>query len=370
MKRQYLSFLGLFIITFSSQITCKKPEPVKHTGVVIFAVGDVTIAGRKLSLGDTINESEVLLTGKSSMCDIQLSNSEAGVVIRIKADSEFKLNPSTDTSGSDVNMALRVGSALFKVNNKLTKNQSIRVSMPTMVAGVRGTSFSAQISKSGDVSLQVAEGSVSTRPSIEAIDSLPEEIKNNSQAIQELEKSLSKNEQVLEPGQMVTIPKTYTDNILVSSGLDTAIKEANESIKKGDLSAATAKLDQTSGSTAEEKKQFSEKLSASKPIAVQTVAQKDIQSQLKEFEELIAIEKQKLDNAESRKTEITSRNQSKKDQLLKRIEQITGKSSETLILKNGTRVQGVVIQEGDTYHVLTTDGKKSFSESEVEGTEF
>ena len=59
-----------------------------------------------------------------------------------------------------------------------------------------------------------------------------------------------------------------------------------------------------------------------------------------------------------------------KAQLMKRIEQITGKATETLVLKNGTRVEGVIIQEGDTYHVLTTEGKKSFTESQVEGTEF
>ena len=55
---------------------------------------------------------------------------------------------------------------------------------------------------------------------------------------------------------------------------------------------------------------------------------------------------------------------------MRRIENIMGKSSETLILTNGTRVQGVVIQQGMDYMVLTPEGRVFYSSAQVQGLEF
>lgn len=389
MKRD-LRFFKVFtlLLLFHSflLLSCKKEEitntqaeqPLKTTetarkknsAVVIFAVGDVRTQDRKLVFGDHITDSDTLVTGKKSLCDLQIVESEAGVVIRIKEDSEFKIDPSENPDGADVNLALKKGSSLFKINNKLAKNQSVKVSTPTMVAGVRGTSFALEISKKGDSGIQVIEGSVSSRPAIAEIESLPEEVKTNSQAIQAVEASLSKNEIVLEAGQKITVSKTYTNKILKDTGLNEVLPQIQDSISKGDLSIATQKLDSMSGTSAETKIKIEEKINAQAPIKVEKTKEKDLASQLKEFEELIAIEKEKMENESSRKSEIAARSKKKEEALIKRIEQITGKSSETLVLKNGTRIQGVILQEKDTYHVLTTEGKKSFPESEVEGTEF
>ncbi len=377
-----ISILTAFLLLF---VSCKKQETQdgtgtqssdgagksqKTSGVVIFLVGEVRIENRKLALGDVITDNEILNTGKKSLCDIQILESKSGVVIRLKSDSEFQLNPSVTPEGSDVNLALRKGAALFKVNNKLAKNESVRVKMPTMVAGVRGTSFSANISAKGDVDLQVLEGSVTARPSISEIDSLPPELKEKSTSVQTIEKNLSESEQIIEAGQKTSVSKAYTDKILKDTGLQTVLPQINESIKKGDLTSASQKLDSVGGTPEESKTKIAEKLSSKPALKVEKTNEKDLQSQLKEFEELIAIEKEKMDKDGSRKTAISARNKDKNNSLLKRIEQITGKSAETLILKDGSRIQGVVLQEGDTYHVLTTEGKKSYPESAVEGTEF
>jgi hypothetical protein len=386
MIQKFNFIFTILILSLASSIACKKEESPattssepknepavvakKTSAVVIFAVGDVHSQERKLALGDVVSDSETLTTGKKSLCDLQILDSDAGIVIRVKADSEFKLTPSVKPDGSDVNLALSKGSGLFKVNNKLSKDQSVNVSLPTMVAGVRGTSFSADISKKGDVGLQVIEGSVASRPAISEIESLPDEVKNNSQAILAVESSLASTEQVIEAGQKITVTKAYTDKVLKDTGLKESLPKIKESIKSGDLAAATQTLDASAGTKEEIKLKITDKVSNIAPIKVEKSNAKDVQTQLKEFEELIAIEKQKMESESSRKTEITARTKEKKESLMKRIEQITGKSAETLILKNGTRVEGVIIQEGDNYHVLTTEGKKSFTESEVEGTEF
>ncbi|MCE9596874.1 MAG: hypothetical protein K8S54_02810, partial [Spirochaetia bacterium] len=64
------------------------------------------------------------------------------------------------------------------------------------------------------------------------------------------------------------------------------------------------------------------------------------------------------------------RNSVVREQQLKRIEQIMSKSAETLALKNGTKVRGVIIQVGQDYMVLTPEGTQTFAESQVSGMEF
>lgn len=301
---------------------------------------------------------------------MQNLDSDSGVVIRVKADSEFSLSPSNLPDKKEVNLVLRKGTALFKINNKLPKNHKVSVTMPTMVAGVRGTSFSAKINNSGDVDLQVLEGAVATRPNISEIEALPDELKTKSQAVNALVTTLQNKEQIIEAVQKVTITKTYTDQILKDTGLRESLPKIKESLKKGDISAASQKLDEGIKSPEEVKTKIVDKVVSQSPIKVESSNNKDVQTQLKEFEELIAIEKQKLESETSRKTEISARTKERKESLLKRIEEITGKSTETLILKNGNRIQGVIIQEGTNYHVLTTEGKKTFKQSEVDGTEF
>lgn len=346
-------------------------EAIKqNTAVVIFVVGDVRTQDRKLAFGETITITDVVKTGKKSLCDLQLIESNSGTVIRLKPETEFKIDPSTNPSQTDVNLTLKSGSSLFKISNKLSKNESIRVTTPTMVAGVRGTSFSIDISKKGDSSIQVVEGSVVTRPNIPELESIPDDVRINSQTIQMIEASLEKNEVTLEAGQKINISKNYTDRILNDTGLKEAIPRALDSIQKGDSGSASQIFDSISGTKEATASKVEAKIALIPSIKVEKSKDKDLSAQYKEFEELIALEKAKLENESTRKTEITARSKKKEEALIKRIEQITGKSSETLVLKNGSRIQGVIYQEGETYHVLSTEGKQSFQESEVEGTEF
>lgn len=346
-------------------------EAIKqNSAVVIFVVGDVRTQDRKLSFGETISITDVVKTGKKSLCDLQLIESNSGTVIRLKPETEFKIDPSTNPNQADVNLTLKSGSSLFKINNKVSKNESIRVTTPTMVAGVRGTSFSIDISRKGDALIQVFEGSVVARPNIPELESLPDDVKLNSKTVQIIEASLERNEVTLEAGQKVNITQSYTDKFLKDTGLKEAIPKALDSIQKGDSGSASQILDAISGTKEARASKVEAKIALIPSIKVEKSKDKQLSSQLREFEELIALEKAKLENESTRKTEITARSKKKEETLIKRIEQITGKSSETLVLKNGSRIQGVIFQEGEIYHVLSTEGRQSFQESEVEGTEF
>ena len=55
---------------------------------------------------------------------------------------------------------------------------------------------------------------------------------------------------------------------------------------------------------------------------------------------------------------------------MQRIEKLMNKSAETMILKNGTRIRGVVLTAGGQYIVLTPEGRATYPEAEVEGVDF
>ncbi len=69
------------------------------------------------------------------------------------------------------------------------------------------------------------------------------------------------------------------------------------------------------------------------------VLHKTFDEKLKEYEEIIAVEKTKLADPKLREEEIKKR--MKAPELMKRIEQIMDKAAETLILKSGERVRGI-----------------------------
>lgn len=334
------------------------------SGVVVFSVGDVITNGKKAKQGDIVNAGEKVVTGKKSSCEIQIREHDAEVLIQLKQNSEFSLDLTTSTG--EVKGNISIGSALFKVGKPLKKGESVRVKSPTFVAGVRGTEFAIDVAKNGDSSLQVVSGKVATHPRLSEIDELPAEVKDNSKFIQSTEAILAKKETIVEPGNQIQVTKKQTNQILKDTGLGDAIQAGkkeiqNSSEKKVASQAIDSLLIQEKADVVLAKLE-SPQSTAMKP--------KELESKLKEFEKLIAIEQSKLTTEEGTQKELAKINVERKDALIKKIEEITGKSSETLILTNGTRIKGVIFQEGNSYIVLTPEGRKEFSESQVEGTEF
>ncbi len=334
------------------------------SGVVVFSVGDVTTNGKKIKQGDIVNAGEKVVTGKKSSCEIQIREHGAEILFQLKQNSEFSIDSTTLTGELKGNIS--IGTALFKVGRPLNKGESVTVASPTFVAGVRGTEFAIDVAKNGDSSLKVVSGKVATHPRISELDELPSEVKSNSKFIQSTEASLEKKETIVEPGNQIQVTKKETNQILKETGLGEAIQEGKKQIQiSSDSKIASQTIDSL---LTKEKtdivlaKVESPKASAMKP--------NEMESKLKEFEKLIAIEQSKLATEEGTQKEIAKINVERKDALIKKIEEITGKSSETLILTNGTRIKGVIFQEGSLYIVLTPEGRKEFSESQVEGTEF
>ncbi|NUM42667.1 MAG: hypothetical protein HUU45_13665, partial [Leptospiraceae bacterium] len=174
----------------------------------------------------------------------------------------------------------------------------------------------------------------------------------------------------VEKGQSVSVKKSDTEKILKETGVSEIVAKIKPDVKIGmspeEIQKAIEKIEKAV--EASEKKEDLKKKKEIKTIPkIETIKNKDLEQKIKEVEELISIEKKKLESETSTKTAIKERNAKDKAVLMKRIEQIVGKSSERLILKDGRKLEGVIFQESGNYIVLTPDGKEIFTEEQVEG---
>jgi len=110
------------IIVLSQFLQCKdkakvsdEAKPAGITAVLLFTVGDVSAEQKKLTAGEIITESEVVKLGKKATCDLQIRESEAEVIIRLKAESEFQLHSKKVGDARNMQGFVKAGNVLFNV---------------------------------------------------------------------------------------------------------------------------------------------------------------------------------------------------------------------------------------------------------------
>ncbi|MBK8395760.1 MAG: FecR domain-containing protein [Leptospiraceae bacterium] len=371
--------IGIIILCFLL-ITCKKGDngsvnnqsqgnKSSLNAVVLFAVGDVRVGDRKVKTGDIISENESVITGKKSTCDVQIKESDAGIVIRLKASSMFELKM-TNMDGKLVpSTIVNIGNAMVNVSGKLKNDENFQVVTPTQTAGVRGTKFEVNVTEDGSTTVSVSEGKVATRIRISEVDALPIEIQEKSRVISSIKTSLGSEEQIIEAGYKNEVTKAQTNGILKSSGLEKSIDLVNidtqARLSPEQVQNAVNSIDATTPQDKDKTKSLKE-VSNQK---VEKISPKELQSKLDEFAELIAVEKNKLESVDSSSVVIVERNQKNEAALIKRMEEITGKPVQTINLKSGKKLKGIVFQEGDNYYILTLSGKETYKSSDIEDIE-
>ena len=364
-------------------VNCKKEEgKVVDTvskptlsGVVLFVVGDVQSGTRKIKTGDLILENESVKTGKNSACDLQIKDSDAGIVMRMKSESSFQLKTIAVNGKQVPSTVVSIGTAMVNVSGKLKNGENFQVVTPTQTAGVRGTKFEVNVSKDGSTTLSVTEGKVASRVRIPEAEELPIEVQEKSLTISTINKTIESQEQIIEAGQKTSVTKSQTDKILKETGLGESIKQINlnlqSKLSSDEVQKAVSTIDKDNQVAGKENPIFEKSLKDNGTLKVETTKNGEVEAKLKEYAELIAIEKQKLESGNSVTVAgaVKERNAKSEDALLKRIEQITGKSLQTLILKSGKKVKGVIFLESNLYYVLTTDGQETYKEEEVDSIE-
>lgn len=66
--------------------------PVETAAISLLVVGDVTADGQPVKTGQLLKGSPWIIVGPASIMDLQVRDSEQGVVFRLKENSKFRLS--------------------------------------------------------------------------------------------------------------------------------------------------------------------------------------------------------------------------------------------------------------------------------------
>ncbi len=133
------------IIMFFSGIlvSCHKAEAPLEKSVanarIVFLKGEVALNGVKVkSTGQEVRFQDVIETGKGASCRIQI---DSKAIMELKENSRLVYRISLQENILQLDKGWLAG-----VNNKVfTKQQKYQIKTPTVVAGVRGTSYCIKV---------------------------------------------------------------------------------------------------------------------------------------------------------------------------------------------------------------------------------
>ena len=197
------------------------------SALVVFSVGDSRIIHADLTeekavLGSAFKTGDKILTGAKSKVDIQIGKSSA---VRLGANTTLEFTQLANSVNGNLDSKLSITTGKIFANiSKENKNDSFTISTPTLVAGVRGTSFLIDIKKDEFAMIKVVDGSVAVSPRIPSFEKIPlEELEKNA-GLKKIYQSLLGSEVVLEKEQQIEL--LADDQILLTEKFDTrSIKE-------------------------------------------------------------------------------------------------------------------------------------------------
>lgn len=196
----------------------------KNQAVVVFASkGSVAIRDNKnlpLKRGMLLVQDDIIKTQNDSV-DLQTSK---GALIRIQKFTNVQLSELGKNTSLDMNQ----GSLMARVNRQ-DASGDFQVKTPTLIAGVRGTTFTVD-----DDGVRVVQGKVAIKPRLPAL----ENKNTTSSELTQIVNSLDDQEKIIEEGQSGSIDPDYQSNL---EHVNTLI-EKNEIVDKNKLNPSTSKI--------------------------------------------------------------------------------------------------------------------------------
>lgn len=162
MQRKSISIIAVLIASTFLFTACDEKKQADLNAAFTFVKGQVTVNGEMASVGQKVKEADTVIVKPESGAILQFAGD---AVLTLSEDTVLQL--SKLSRGSDgkpsINMAQSKGSTFSKV---LTKGADYRVSTQTLVAGVRGTSFSVSVDKNNpdNISVKLLKGKVAVSP--------------------------------------------------------------------------------------------------------------------------------------------------------------------------------------------------------------
>lgn len=376
MRTTKLSVLILAILLFSFGLSCRfisslliKDEPVPSGMVIVFQSGDAGIIrnGKKIkpSTGLILQENDQVQTSSGSI-DIQTGNGE---IIRVKSYTKLVLKNISNPQKRETNLYVQAGELLIKTN-KLKTNESFYITTPTTVAGVRGTTFSFELTNGKPPKVKVYEGAVAITFKI------PKEILEDKEAkdkelYQEFVTFLEKNEVVLENGEA-----SY-----VKPDLDHMIQLVLTRIEMNEEIAKEFEAIQKMENQGLQKSSFTE--TPQEEAEIETLVQTDPNLIAKALTESNPDPSQPM--IASISTEIQNDQNSKLDQALENIQNKAEANDlkdeakirdyynvlETVVKDDGTKLSGAIVtQIGDRLILHTPSGVLRVNKNEIDHVDY
>jgi hypothetical protein len=381
LKLQHKYTIYLIILVLISSSFCKEKsdkEPIQNTApaedinkikaIALFSLGDVQYGDSKLKTGETIEQGKLLKVGKKSHVDLQVIGSSADVSIRIHENSEFTFIAKANDGGVDHQFSLKVGSVMFQMK-KVRPTDTLKVVTPTTVAAVRGTKFVTVVKPDRTSSVELLEGSLGVRPRIETLDKIPSSIVDSNESLKQTRSNLEQSEIILEKSQKFTVTPKEVEAYVKESGLGSVLSDPElVSLDFGKEASPdlVTKVQSKIQNLGEPKTALSTLKVKSE---VETIPTKDYDQKLKAFEELVKIEREKIETSTDLEQTIKAFNKDRAKILQKKIEVIFDQPTEVLVLKDGTRHIGVLVEEGGVIIVLSPEGRKEFKRDQIDSRE-
>ncbi|MBW0434268.1 lipoprotein LipL45 [Leptospira yasudae] len=362
------------VLVFSA---CKKPtenSQAADTGkanspsaVVVFSVGEAKIlhadlTEEKATLGASLKTGDKVSTKDKSKVDIQFAD---GSAIRISENSVIDFDGlSINSKGNtDTRLALVSGKVFAKVN-KASKEDQFSVVTPTAIAGVRGTSFIVERSKSDKAVVKVLDGAVAVAPRVAALEGLSDEEIAKDEDLKKIQQSVASSEIVLEKNQA---------SVLKADDKSLEAKDASK-ISEKNISGVVKKLD-NSGISKKEEEEIR---------TIVTVDKETTDKMVRINEESSGkVDEQKAATLEAERKKLETEVAARQEEEAKKFKQILIsapkelKSSkdivnyyeriEKIIMTDGSSMIGAIVdQQGSTMIVHTEQGIKKINQADVQ----
>lgn len=286
-------------------LACSPKEEVFHPkAIVITSIGEVTSNGKKVQLAQEITDSDVISVRKNSLCDLQLLDSDTLIVVRVKPNSKFQLTGKKIGSKRENFFSIFFGNAIFNAT-KVSETDRIQTLTPTLTAGVRGTKYEVNVSSNGSTKILVLEGQIHATLRIPELEDSSKSDSEKNKALKLVSKTIEKKELDIKQGELSEIDSQVKNKILSEMGLSSKSEKNTES--KIDLDRLEERL--------LEVENYDMK------ATTQQVDPKLLTQKLKEYEEIVPFEKEKINNKEKRLTLIQARHKTIEDSWFKRFQE-------------------------------------------------
>lgn len=341
------------------KVLLKKPK-----AVVVFLIGNVKYGDQNLKVGDEISSDHEIFVSKNSLVDLQMIQVKTDFIMRFKSESSFFLSSLQVNKKIQNTIFIKSGSGLFKVN-KLAKDEDFKVVTPTSVAGVRGTFF--LVSFIADVAVTyVKEGKVTVRPFIGALERSMGGSVEKYKILTSAYDYFSDEEEVLEAEQSTQVSKKE---------METKLKDNPGLQKFSDLSSESNLNDNSNidydglEASLQQRKKMIEPNDIKKPRLQQTSIRERrvFIDDSKGFE---FASKDEISKPELRKNAIESRNKNNQNKLIDLMANVKRSRVETLILKSGQNIRGIIYEEGKFYIIEQPNGITKVPSKLVKGYVF